>query len=97
MSTYYHTPLKIHVTGVTRVTNLARRLFSLAFTPVTRPRKHPYTACDTASMCNASIPPNSLRVDVKRAWSSSDPRWLHLRHTGRGIKRDTTPETLGHG
>lgn len=98
MSTLYHPPLKIHVTGVTRVTNLAKRPLSLAFMPVTRLRSHPYTACDAALMCNAaSIAPSSLRAYVRRVRSSSDSRWFRLRSTGRGIERYTTPEKLGHG
>ncbi len=66
MSTHYLPPLKIQVTGVTRVTNLARRPFSLAFTPVTRPRKHPYTARDTVSMCNASNVAEKCRTWVNQ-------------------------------
>jgi hypothetical protein len=97
MSTHYDIPLKIHVTGVTRVTNLAKRPFSLAFAPVTRLRNHPYTTCYAALMCNASIAPRSLQAAVRRVWSSSDSRWFRLRHRGRGIERYTTPETLGHG
>jgi hypothetical protein len=97
MSTGYHYPLKIHVTGVTRVTNLAKRPYSLDFAAVTRLRNNRYTACDAALMCNASIPPSSLQAGVRRVWSSSDSRWFHLRHKGRGIERDTTPEMLAHG
>lgn len=97
MSTHYHTPFKIDVTDVTRVTTLAKHPVLLALVSVTRLRNHPNTFCYAALMCNEAIAPRPLRAAVSRAWSQRDSRWFCLRLTGRGIESCTTSEMLGDG
>lgn len=95
MSAYIHTPSKIRVTGVTRVTLYAKRPNSLAPTPVTRLRFFSYTRCNAVQTCNTKKIPRLLRADVRRTLIQRDSRWLRLQNAGRGIGRYTWPETLG--
>lgn len=82
-------PFEIHVTGVTRVTTVAKHPNSLAFTSVTRLSNYPYTSCDAARTCNAQLILNSLLADARHVWSQSGSRWLRLQNIGRGIERHT--------
>lgn len=84
MTTHIHTPFKIHVTGVTRVTTLAKRPDSLIFKTVTLMGDSPYTSCDIDQTCNAKATRYSLRADVE----SGVCRWRRLHDTGRGIERN---------
>lgn len=95
MNTHTHTPSKIHVTGVTRVTTFAKHPDSLAFTAVTHLRDLPYTRCNAALVCNARISPPLLRANVRRSWLQRDSRWFRLQYAGRGIEHYTMPEILG--
>lgn len=52
MSAPIHTPFKIHVTGVTRVTPLAKLPNSLGFSLVTRISSFTYTARNAGETCN---------------------------------------------
>lgn len=89
MSKPIHSPSKIHVTSVTRVTTFAEHPDSLAFIAVTRLRDLPYTRCNAALVCNARLSPPLLRANVRRAWLQHDSRWLRLQNGGRGIERYT--------
>lgn len=89
MSKPIHSPSKIHVTSVTRVTPHAKRPDSLAFTAVTRLRDLPYTRCNAALACNARLSPRLLRANVRYEWLLRDSRWLRLQNGGRGIERYT--------
>jgi hypothetical protein len=87
MSRHARTPFKVHVTGVTRVTTLAKLPDSLAFQPVTLMNDFPYTSCDAAQGCNARAIPHSLQADLGLGVC----RWRRLHDTGRGIE----PNALG--
>lgn len=89
MSKPIHSPSKIHVTSVTRVTPHAKRPDSLASAPVTRLRYFRYTSCNAALTCNARLSLPLLRANVRRAWLQRDSRWLRLQNGGRGIERYT--------
>lgn len=53
MRAYTHPPAKTGVTGVTRVTPIAKRPVSLAFTYVTQLSSLAFIRCNTARACNA--------------------------------------------
>ena len=84
MTTHIHILFKIHVTGVTRVTTLAKRPDSLVFEPVTLIGDSPYTSCDIDQTCNARATPHLRRADVGLGVC----RWRRLHDTGRGIERN---------
>lgn len=92
MRSLTHSPSKIGVTGVTRVTTLAKHPTSLAFTAVTRLRDCPYTSCNSYLTCNARLSPRLLWADVRYAWLARECRWLRLQNEGRGIESYTMLE-----
>lgn len=57
MSASIRTTVKIHVTGVTRVTVPAKHPDSLAFNPVTLQHAVPYIRCNARRLCNAATNP----------------------------------------
>lgn len=57
-------PSKTGVTGVTRVTSIAKGPVSLASTPVTQLNDIAYTRCNAAHACNAKVSAQVLRAGV---------------------------------
>ena len=90
-------PSKRGVTGVTRVTPLAKRPVSLAFTAVTQLSDPAYLRCNAAPACNAKVNARALWADGLQPCLPTDFRWLRLSSAGRGTLRYTAPETLGNG
>lgn len=85
MTPHMHTPLKIHVTGVTRVTTFGKRPNSLTLTPVTLMSDFPYTFFDADQTCNARATPYLLLADL----GLGVRRWIRLHDTGRGTETNT--------
>lgn len=67
MRAHIQPPSKIGVTGVTRVTPLAKRLNSLALPPVTHICDFRNTACNADGMCNRRQTIVALLASTSRA------------------------------
>lgn len=96
MRAHTHPPSKTGVTGVTRVTPIAKSPVSLAFTPVTQMRDIAYIRCNAAQACNATVSPQALRADAFRSGLPSDLRWLRLSNAGRGTLGYSGSKTFGN-
>jgi hypothetical protein len=64
MRAHTHPPSKTGVTGVTRVTPIAKRPVSLVSTPVTQLSDIAYTRCNADHACNAKVSAQVLRAGV---------------------------------
>ena len=64
MRAYTQPPAKTGVTGVTRVTPIAKRPVSLGFSYVTQLSSLAFIRCNTARACNAKISAWLLRAGV---------------------------------
>lgn len=96
MRAHTQPPSKTGVTGVTRVTPLAKYPNSLAFTPVTQLSDIAYIRCNAAPTCNAKVSARVLRAAVFHPSLPSYLRWLRPSSAGRGTFGYTAQETLGN-
>lgn len=94
MRAYTHPPAKTGVTGVTRVTPIAKRPVSLAFTYVTQLRSLAFIRCNTARACNAKIRAWLLRAGVLAPLPTKRLSLVAPLNPGRGTLRYTVPITL---
>lgn len=94
MRAHPHPPSKTGVTGVTRVTPIAKRPVSLAFRCVTQFSSLAYIRCNAAHVCNAKASARLLRASVLHLCLLSGFRWLAAVNPGRGTLRYTVPMTF---
>lgn len=80
---------KTGVTRVTRVTSLAKRPASLAFTTVTHLSEIAFHRCNADHTCNSKAGARVLQVKVRFAPLKHDYRWLRSEYSGRGTVRYT--------
>lgn len=96
MRAHTQPPSKTGVTGVTRVTPIAKRPVSLAFRCVTQFNSLAYIRCNAAHACNAKASARMLRASVLHLCLQRGFRWLPALNPGRGTLRYTVPMTLRH-
>lgn len=96
MSAYTQPPSKSGVTGVTRVTPLAKRPVSLVLTAVTPLSGSANIQCNAAPACNAKVSTMILRAAALHLAPSGDFRWLSPPNSGRGTSRCRSPEIPGN-
>lgn len=96
MRAHTQPPYKTGVTGVTRVTPIAKFPNSLAFMPVTQFSSLTYMRCNTALECNAKVFTRLLWASGLNLRLQNGFRWLLAFNAGRGTPRYTVPETVGN-